>query len=220
MSLEKFYSPREAGEFLGVTRRTLYNWEKRGWLPADNRTVSGHKRYTRETLLNAAEKGGIRNKTRKKVCYARVSSNSQKDDLERQIKWFRKGYPNHEIVSDIGSGLNFKRKGFNSILEQGVRGDIEEVVVTHRDRLCRFGFELAERFIKRGGGKIVVLNQEKDSPESELVSDLISIITVFAARVHGLRAHSLAKKVKEGIEENREEDEDSEDENTPNSERA
>ena len=206
-----YYSPREAGAFLGVTRRTLLNWENRGVLKVDLWTKTGFKRYTRESLLDAGEKGGNKSRSRRKICYARVSSVPQRDDLERQIEYFRRRFPGHEVVSDIGSGLNFKRKEFNRILEQGIRGDIEEIVVTHRDRLCRFGFELVERIIQRGGGKIVVLDREKDSPESELVNDLISIITTFAARVHGLRAHSLAKKIKEDV---RKENEDSEDEDS------
>jgi hypothetical protein len=102
------------------------------------------------------------------------------------------------IIKDIGSGLNFKRKGFNSILDFAIKGDIQEVVVTHKDRLCRFGFELIERIITEySNGKIVVLNQEKTSPEKELVDDLISIVTVFSSRLYGLRSHSIKKQIKE-----------------------
>ena len=136
----------------------------------------------------------------RKICYCRVSTPSQKEDLERQVEYFQAEFPNHEIIKDTGSGLNFKRKGFNAILDSAIRGDISEVVVTHKDRLCRFGFELIERVIASGNGKILVLNQEKTSPEKELVDDLLSIITVFSARLYGLRSHQLKRKIKESAE--------------------
>jgi predicted site-specific integrase-resolvase len=122
-------------------------------------------------------------------------------------------YPEHEIVSDIGSGINFKRKGLLSILDSAIKGDIEEIVVTHRDRLCRFGFELIERVITSGSqGKIVVLNQRKTSPQQELVDDLVSIITVFSSRLYGLRSHQIAKQIKQITkEESTGETQDSED---------
>jgi predicted site-specific integrase-resolvase len=127
-----------------------------------------------------------------------VSSHGQKEDLERQIEYFSTKFPNHIIIKDIGSGLNFKRKGFNSILDFAIKGDIQEVVVTHKDRLCRFGFELIERIITEySNGKIVVLNQKKTSPEKELVDDLISVVTVFSSRLYGLRSHSIKKQIKE-----------------------
>ena len=86
--------------------------------------------------------------TKRNICYCRVSTSSQKEDLERQVEFFRCKYPNHEIIKDIGSGLNFKRKGFNSILDFAIKGDIGEVVVTHKDRLGRIGFELVLRIIE------------------------------------------------------------------------
>ena len=135
--------------------------------------------------------------------YCRVSTRGQKEDLERQIKLFRSKYPNHEIISDYGSGINFKRKGFNSILDSSIQGNIKEVVVTHRDRICRFGFELIEKIIlQHGKGKILVLNQQETSPQEELVNDLMSIITVFSSRIYGLRSHSLQLQIKEQASKN------------------
>ena len=137
-------------------------------------------------------------KQRIKICYCRVSTRSQKEDLERQVQFFQGEYPGYEIIKDIGSGLNSKRKGFNSILDSGIKGDLEEVVVTHRDRFCRFDFDIFERIIQEySGGKIVVLDKTETSPEKELVNDLLSIITVFSARVHGLRSGGIKKKIKE-----------------------
>ena len=100
----------------------------------------------------------------------------------------RSRYPDAEIVSDVGSGLNFKkRRGLLSILERVHQGDKLTVVVTYRDRLARFGTELIETLLERNGGELVVLNQRDLSPEEELTADLISILTVFGARVNGLR---------------------------------
>ena len=135
--------------------------------------------------------------TKRNICYCRVSTSSQKEDLERQVEFFRCKYPNHEIIKDIGSGLNFKRKGFNSILDFAFKGDIGEVVVTHKDRLCRFGFELVLRIIESTNGKILVLDKEETSPEKELVNDILSIITVFSSRLYGLRSHAIKNKIRE-----------------------
>ncbi len=92
-------------------------------------------------------------KQRRKICYCRVSTRSQKEDLERQVQFFQGEYPGYEIIKDIGSGLNSKRKGFNSILDSGIKGDLEEVVVTHRDRFCRFDFDIFERIIQEYSGE-------------------------------------------------------------------
>jgi len=107
---------------------------------------------------------------KRNICYCRVSTSSQKEDLERQVEYFRCKYPDYEIVKDIGSGLNFKRKGFNTILDSAFKG---EIVVTHKDRLCRFGFELVLRIIESTNGKILVLDKEETSPEKELVNDIL-----------------------------------------------
>jgi predicted site-specific integrase-resolvase len=99
-------------------------------------------------------------------------------------------YPEHEILWDIGSGINFKRKQLLWLLEQSTLGNVKEVVVAHRDRLCRFGFELIEWFFHKHNVKLVVLDDSKSSPQQELVTDLLSIITVFSRRIHGLRKYS------------------------------
>ena len=97
---------------------------------------------------------------KKKICYARVSSEKQKEDLDRQCEYLRQKCPDHELIKDIGSGLNWKRKGFTSILERSYQRDIEEVVVTHKDRLCRFAFELVEWIFSKHDTKIVVLGSD------------------------------------------------------------
>jgi predicted site-specific integrase-resolvase len=102
----------------------------------------------------------------------------------------RSRYPEHEVIEDIGSGLGFKRKGFTSLLDAIMRGDVEELVIAHRDRLCRFGFELLERIAGANNCRIVVLDNTQLSPQDELVRDLISIIHVFSCRLYGLRKYA------------------------------
>ncbi|MHA2270187.1 MAG: IS607 family transposase [Promethearchaeota archaeon] len=196
---DEYLRPEEACRLLKVTTRTLYNWNRDGKIKSiKTKGDRGHHRYLKSSLIPFIPEN---QRVGRKICYCRVSSASQKEDLERQVEYFRTTYPNHEIVKDIGSGINFKRKGFNSILDSAIKGDISEVVVTHRDRLCRFGFELVNRIIcGHSNGKVVVLNQEKTSPQEELVNDLLSIITVFSSRLYGLRSNSLKRKIKEASE--------------------
>ncbi|WP_424094875.1 IS607 family transposase [Moorena producens] len=129
------------------------------------------------------------------MCYCRVSSTKQRDDLPRQVAYLHSLFPEAEIVKDIGSGLNYKRKGLKTILERVVRGDQLTIVVTCRDRLTRCGFELIEYLVGLNGGKILVLDQPESCPESEQTADILSIIHVFSCRVHGIRKYG--KKIKE-----------------------
>lgn len=183
--MKKYINTREVCSVLGVHPNTLRKWEKEGKILAI-RTPGNKRLYNLDSLLK---------KEKIKIIYARVSSNGQKQDLENQIKYLRSRYPDYELIQDIGSGLNFKRKGFKSLLEQVLLGEISEIVIAHRDRLCRFGFELIEFICDKFGTKIVVLDESSLSPQAELVRDIISIIHVFSSRIHGLRKYS--SKIKE-----------------------
>ena len=194
---EKYLTPQKASEILQVTQRTLQLWDEKGRIRSF-RTNGGHRRYLSSDIEKLMFIENVGQKSREKICYCRVSSCGQKEDLQRQIEFFQSRYPNHRIIQDIGSGLNFKRKGFNSLLESAIEGNIEEIVVTHKDRLCRFGFELFERIISKcSNGKILVLDNEETSPEKELVDDLLSIVTVFSSRLYGLRSHSIKNQIRE-----------------------
>ena len=198
---EKFLRPEDVCRIFKTTPHTLRRWDREGALECV-RTKGGHRRYKLTSVLSlqAKKEGKEYQKpehVRRKICYARVSTSSQKKDLETQLEFFRDRYPDYECVSDVGSGLNFKRRRFLSILDSAIKGDLGEVVVTHKDRLCRFGFELVERVIKSHGGKVVVLYDETGSPEQELVKDLLAITTVFSARLYGLRSHSLKRKLRD-----------------------
>ena len=181
----KMYKPRELSKLLNVSTECLRKWDTQGKLKSSV-TEGGHRRY----IYNKLESD-----ERKSIVYARVSSNKQKHDLQRQIDYLHEKFPNHEIISDIGSGLNFKRKGFVKILECLLNGSIREVVVAHKDRICRFGYDLVEQLFKRFGSILTIVESDgiKD-PINEFAEDVLSIITVFTARYYGSRKYHLLSK--------------------------
>jgi putative resolvase len=183
-----YITSKKACAELGIHPNTLRNWEKQGKIKAI-RSPSNQRMYDISTF-NSMDKA--------KIIYARVSSSSQKADLESQIAYLKNRYPTHELIEDIGSGLNFKRKGLKTLLERVMSGDVAEIVISHRDRLCRFGFELIEFIAEKHNCKIVVLDNTALSPQGEMVKDLISIIHVFSCRLYGLRKYS--RQIKEDLD--------------------
>lgn len=182
-----------------VSTPTLYRWEQDG-LVKTIRLPGGTRKYRAKDIYALFGEDPNEQKEKKAVCYARVFSSHQKEDLQRQIDYLKEKFPEHEIIQDIGSGLNWKRKGFMSLLEQVYDGIVEEVVVTYKDRLCRFGFELVEWIFKKSGTRLVVLSQSERNEENdsrELAEDLLAITTVFVARNNGLRAGQNRKRRKE-----------------------
>lgn len=177
----QYVNTRKAVEFLGVHPNTLRHWEKIGKIKAI-RSPGGKRMYD----LSSFDCG----KGKERIIYARVSSKGQKQDLEKQIQYLRTRYPNHELIQDIGGGLNFSRKGFNALLDRILSGNVEEIVVAHKDRLCRFGFELVECIATKFNAKIVVLDESELSPQEEVVQDILSIIHTFSCRLYGLRKYS------------------------------
>lgn len=179
--MSTYVPPRIAVQRLGVCSKTLERWEKEGKIKA-YRIPSGQRRYDIDSVVNLSA-------TKPTILYARVSSRSQKADLSRQVEFLISRYPGCEIIQDIGSGLNFKRKGLKALLERIYTGDIGMVVVASKDRLCRFGFDLISWFAERSGCKILVLNNSALSPEREMVEDILAIIHVFSCRLYGLRKY-------------------------------
>jgi predicted site-specific integrase-resolvase len=150
---------------------------------------AGQRYYDVESYLaNPLDKPSV-------ICYARVSSRKQSEDLNRQVGFLKSVYPHSEVITDVGSGLNFKRKGLQTLLDRLFSGDKFTLAISHRDRLCRFGFELFQYLVLKNGGTIVVLNNTETSPEQELTQDLLSILHIFSCRVYGLRKYS--KNIKE-----------------------
>ena len=178
------FKTKNACEKLGIHPNTLRRWANEGKI-VYVRQQNGNRLYDVDAFLNQGNACD-----RAKIIYARVSSRNQKDDLSNQIKYLRERYPHHELVEDIGSGLNFKRKGFVRLLDRIMSGDIAEIIITHRDRWCRFGFQIFEHIAKQNNCKFVVLDNTQLSPQEELVKDLVSIIHVFSCRIYGLRKYS------------------------------
>lgn len=176
-----FVSPGEACEIYKVTTQTLRQWAKDGKIEYIL-TEGGHYRYKIEE--NKDEK-------KYKCIYARVSSAKQKGDLKRQIQYLKKLYPGYTVYSDIGSGINFKRKEFREVLELLFERSLEELVVASDDRFCRIGgSEFFKWLFEYFGATFTVVQDSKlKSREEELASDLIEIITVFTARYHGSRKY-------------------------------
>lgn len=177
----KYVPLREAKLILGLCGKTLRKYADDGKIETI-RSPGGKRLFNLETFIGHPQKNYT-------LCYCRVSSQKQKDDLARQVFYMREKFPEAEIVQDIGSGLNFKRKGLRSLLDRAMQGDKLSLVVAHRDRLARFGFELIEFIIKQAGGEILVLDRTEHSPERELTEDLMAILTVFSCRMHGLRRY-------------------------------
>ena len=185
-------SAKVASSYLGVCESTLRNWHATGKIKAVRTSATGRRMYDLRSFLAEREetKHFVPDRQRRKIIYARVSSRAQKDDLERQIAFLSARFPDHELISEIAGGLNWKRKKFRALVESAIKGDVEEIVVTYKDRLARFGFDLIEWLVQTySQGRIVVLRQQDLSPSQEMVSDLIAIVTSFSARIHGLRRY-------------------------------
>ncbi|WP_456057555.1 IS607 family transposase [Aerosakkonema funiforme] len=183
--MARYVKPKEATQILGVNERTLRRWEENGSIETI-RTPSGQRRYNVESYTT---KTGNNNNNRIVVLYARVSSRAQQADLNRQVAALSNLYPQAEIISEIGGGLNFKRKKLLSLLERILSGDVRMVVVAHKDRLARFGFDLFGWLCEQNRCELVVLNETSLSPEREIVEDILAILHCFSSRLYGLRKY-------------------------------
>ena len=193
--MSNYVTPKTARQKLGVSDNALKEWDAKGIIKTI-RTPGGKRLYdiscfNTDTKQQCQDHSEIE-KTR--ICYCRVSTAGQKEDLTRQIKDMQKRFPDAKIITDIASGINFKRKGLRTILELSSKGIVSEVVVAYRDRLCRFSFELIEWFLQLYGVKLVVLNQAMEtdgsnSTNNELVEDILAIINVFNCRINGQRRY-------------------------------
>ena len=180
----KYCSAKQALEILGYNANYLRELEKQGKI-ACIQTVGGHRRYDVEAFITSRSKPD----TFTTVCYCRVSSAKQSDALERQVPLLRNLYPDAEVIRDIGSGLNEKRRGYRSLLDRLLSGDKLQLVIAHRDRLCRFGSGTIQYLVEQNGGELVVLDESVHSPTEELTADLLSILHVFSPRMPGLRRY-------------------------------
>ena len=206
---EKLLKSSEVREILNISNMTLYRLDRDGKLCPFKRT-SKSKRYKYSDVLKYMGNNLDDSKVKKiKVAYARVSSNKQKNELQNQIKYLEnyasgRGIIIDKYIKDVGSGINYNNRGLNEIIDLITSNKVEELIVSYKDRLVRFGFELIENIAKKYGTKITVINLPSTSPEKEIVDDLLTIITVFSNRVYGLRSYK--SKIKESVSNENSED--------------
>lgn len=201
--MENTLGTSKAAKLLGVTVKTLQRWEREKRLIPIARTTTNRRLYTESQIrsfIGLRQAGG--KEPSRLVAYCRVSSATQKPDLMNQRRVLEefivaKGLANVEFVEEVGGGLNFKRKKFLTLMDEIGRREIKKLILAHRDRLTRFGFEWFEHFAKSYGCEILVLNQERLSPEHEMVQDLMTIVHCFSSRLYGLRNYR--KKLNEAL---------------------
>lgn len=198
------YSIGEFGKQIGVTPQTLINWDKRGELKPAHVSQGGTRYYSEEQRNQFLGIAGRKKPKRITIGYCRVSSNKQKDDLERQIEnvktyMIARGYQ-FDIIQDIGSGINYNKKGLSQLIDKITNGEIDKVVILYKDRLIRFGYELIEKLCNKYGTEIEIIDNTEKTEEQELVEDLIQIVTVFSCRLQGKRANKAKKMIKELME--------------------
>ncbi len=191
----------QAAALLGVSVSTLRRWELEGFLLPAYRTFGGHRRFALATLetLFLNNTPTVDNSSCV-IAYARVSSHDQKKDLETQKEklesYCRNHFDQYHIISDLGSGLNYRKPGLKKLLRAIFLRQTQHIVLNHKDRLLRFGSEIIFDLCKHFGVKVTILEKREDLKfEEELAADVIELMTVFSSRLYGKRSHLNRKKV-------------------------
>ena len=196
----KYYSAKTVTQILGVTAQTLRNWDKEGKLKPSYVKSNGYRYYSEDLILSYTQE----RKTKKNlniIGYARVSSEKQLDDLERQVNnlktYLDSKYTDYEIITDIGSGINYTKPGLKKLIEKINKKEVDLIVVLYKDRLLRFGFELVEYFAELNNVKIEVLDKIDKNQDQELVEDLVQIVTVLSGKLQGKRKNKTREIINE-----------------------
>lgn len=196
---KKLLTIGEAAKVLGVTTTTLRNWDKNGLLHPDEHTRGGNRRYKLESLKNINPDVRYKTDDLKTIAYARVSSHDQKEDLARQVAVLEAYCAKHgfeyEVIQDLGSGMNYYKKGLTKLLNLILDGQVKRLVLTHKDRLLRFGAELVFAICEAKEVEVIIINKGEENVrfEEELAKDVLEIITVFSARLYGSRSNKNKK---------------------------
>ena len=196
---KKLLTIGEAAKVLGVTTTTLRNWDKNGLLHPDEYTRGGNRRYKLESLKNINPDVRYKTDDLKTIAYARVSSHDQKEDLARQVAVLEAYCAKHgfeyEVIQDLGSGMNYYKKGLTKLLNLILDGHVKRLVLTHKDRLLRFGAELVFAICEAKEVEVIIINKGEENVrfEEELAKDVLEIITVFSARLYGSRSNKNKK---------------------------
>ena len=206
--MREYYSIHEFSKILGVSAQTLRNWDNNGKLHPHHTSSNGYRYYSKEQLQQVMKRKV--NLNRIVVGYCRVSSNRKKEELEKQIEEMKQylteqGKP-FEIISDIGSGVNYKKKGLKELIKKISQNKVEKVVVLYKDRLVRVGFELLEYMASLYECEIEIIDATEEVEQQELVEDFIQVITMFHCKLKGRRVNQTRKFAKELLEEGGEED--------------
>ena len=192
--MKSLYTIEEASNMLGVSKETLRRWERKGKITSE-RTQGKHRRYKKETIDRLLNKEIIRERM------TGVSTNEQKEDLKRQIQLIENYCSSHgykfDIISDIGSGLNYNKKGIKQLIELIESDSIDRLVISYKDRLLRFGSEILFQMCDYHNVEVVIINSMDNTFENELVDDVLSIITVYSAKLYGKRSHKNKKIIEE-----------------------
>ena len=208
--MNKIISIGQAAKLLGVHVQTLRNWEKSGKLKPDSISPGGTRRYNSDTIMRISGKElpQIEKDDRVTLAYARVSSQDQKEDLKRQAQVLElycaeHGYK-YELITDLGSGMNYYKKGLTALISRILDDGVKRLVLTHKDRLLRFGAELIFSICEAKGVEVVIINrgEEKASFEEDFAKDVLEIITVFSARLYGSRSgknRKIIEKLQESV---------------------
>ena len=214
--MAKLVNISEAASILGVTTTTLRNRDKKGLLKPDEITKGKARRYRIESLRNINRNIIFTKDDLKTIAYARVSSQDQKEDLTRQVQVLelycsKHGYK-YEVIQDLGSGMNYYKKGLTKLIDLILDNQVQRLVLTHKDRLLRFGAELIFSICEAKNVEVIIINQGDEAPsfEEELAKDVLEIITVFSAKLYGSRSkknkkliNDLEKVVERDITENK-----------------
>jgi putative resolvase len=200
---KNFISIRDATKITGLHPNTLRKFADQNQVKC-YKTPSGQRKFDRQSLEKFCNPVPIvveiSNNEKINYIYSRVSSKKQLDDLSRQIDYlhnYKPEYASYVSLSDVASGINFKRKGLQVILDACLQQTIGELVIAHRDRLCRFGFELIQCIVEKSGGKITILDDEQNkSTEQELSEDLLSIIHIYSCKQMGKRSYKSKQQLK------------------------
>lgn len=199
--MENTYSISQAAKILGFKVGTLQKWDREGRLKPAFRTQTNRRVYT-ESQLNEFIGRQTECKRTRVIAYCRVSSQAQKPDLQNQVTSLsafctQSGLENVEFIKEIGGGLNFNRPKFLEIMDAVERNEVKTLIIAHKDRLVRFGFEWFSRFLNQHHCQLITLDDEVLSPEREMVQDLMTIVHCFSSRLYGLRSYK--KKLKEAL---------------------
>ena len=184
----KWVKAQEAAKFYRISIPQLRKWGRENSIPVE-RTPGGHFLYSLPVDDGSQEKQKEPSTWSENIIYARVSSRKQKGDLERQIRYLQLKHPSFTIVRDIGSGINYKRKGFKNILERLFKGGIKKVVVAHQDRFVRFGYDFFEWLFIQFGAVLECMEKQKALTRDDIIDDVMEVFTVFTSRYYGQRKY-------------------------------